>query len=97
MDVEHNLRLSWFGGDESHEQDGERLRGPAASARTNRHSVTASGDPAMAFAPFGCRAPARPNGGIGRRLRSECTMHPLEFAHTRNNQRRIPSFSISVL
>jgi hypothetical protein len=97
MDGEHKFRLSWFGGDESHEQDGERLRVPALFPRKSKDNVTASGDPAMAFAPFGCRTFARPNGGISRRLRSGRTMRPLEFARPRKDQRRIPSFSISVL
>jgi hypothetical protein len=71
MDVKHSCRLlSWLCGHESHEQDGEKLPAAPRSALLARglewDAVAASGDPAMAFAPFGCRL-SRLNGGHCRR------------------------------
>ena len=92
--------LSWFSRrDESHEQDGERLR----AARAQR--ATASGDPAMAFEPSMVRGrrSAGPDllGSIGaagtiRRMR-RIRRTTRGQARAANGQRRMPSRSISVL
>jgi hypothetical protein len=62
VDVEHFNLLSWFSKDESHEQDGERL----FATRARVLARTASGDPAMAFAPFyGCARTPTPGMLLG--------------------------------
>jgi hypothetical protein len=95
MDIEHSFRLSWFCGHESHEQDGEKLRGaPLRLPRLGggfKRDVAASGDPAMAFAPFSCRL-CRPNGGHCRR---QCSGYG-SAATCANTARKLNAFSTRI-
>jgi hypothetical protein len=75
MDIEHFCFLSWFCGHESHEQDGERLRGAEIP-----RPVAASGDPAMTFMPIERRTLiARRCGGLDRRHGSGCNQASAEM------------------
>jgi hypothetical protein len=97
MNGKHSFRLSWFCGHESHEQDGEKLRDvapprPAGLAGGIERDVAASGDPAMAFAPFSCRT-CRQNSGHCRR---QCSGYAsaatcARDAQTRSISARIPT------
>jgi hypothetical protein len=93
MDIEHSFSLSWFFGHESHEQDGEKLRGarlrPPRLAGGFERDVAASGDPAMAFAPFSCRL-CRPIGG---HCRPQCSGYG-STATCANTARKLQAFSV---
>src|SRR5262249_33289556 len=72
----HLCFLSWCCGHESHEQDGERLRGAEIP-----RPVAASGDPAMTFMPIVRRTLiARRCGGLCRRHCSGCDRASAECA-----------------
>jgi hypothetical protein len=101
MDIEHWYFLSWFSrrGD-GHEQDGETFFRAAAPL-----AKRTSGDPAMAFEP-----PLRRAGAVCARLIESAAgslpaKHGLKFRNPYKRagnprgilQRRMPSFSISVL